>query len=391
MTSLSQLIEKLCPNGVPVSSLGEVVDFKRGSTITKANTTPGEIPVLSGGQKPAYFHGEANREGQSVVVAGSGAYAGFVTFWEQPVFVSDAFTVAPKDSHLLPKYVFYYLKSHQAAIHNFKTGSGIPHVYGKDLANMQIQVPPFEVQSEIVRILDEFTLLEAELEAELEARKKQYEHYRNELLSFKHLGQGGVRWVTLSEVGEFIRGNGLQKKDFQESGFPCIHYGQIFTHYGLSATETKSFVSAELAQKLRKAKTGDLVIATTSENTEDVAKAVAWLGPDKVVYGGHASVYRHSMHPAYVAHYFRSDNFQAQKNRLVRGTKVKDISNKALEGILIPVPDKREQERVADILDAFDALVNGMREGLPAEITARRKQYEYYREQLLTFDELVEA
>ena len=139
------------------------------------------------------------------------------------------------------------------------------------MGTIQCPVPPQPVQEEIVRILDKFTALEAELEAELEARRKQYEFYRDQLLTFGD----EVEWKPLGEIGTFVRGNGLQKKDFVDHGVGCIHYGQIYTYYKTFATETKSFVSEEKSLKLKKAHPGDLVIATTSENTEDVCKAVS--------------------------------------------------------------------------------------------------------------------
>ena len=92
----------------------------------------------------------------------------------------------------------------------------------------------------------------------------------------------GVEYKTLGEVGEFVRGSGIQKKDFVEEGIGCIHYGQIYTHYGLSAAETKSFITEEFSRGKRMAHPGDLVIATTSENEDDVCKAVVWLGEDDI-------------------------------------------------------------------------------------------------------------
>src|SRR5690606_18003546 len=137
-----------------------------------------------------------------------------------------------------------------------------------------IPIPSLAIQQEIVKILDTFTTLEAELEAELEARKKQYEYYRDELLTFGE----DVERKTLGEVGEFVRGNGLPKSDFTESGVGCIHYGQIYTYYGTFTDRTKSFVSPETAKKLQKVHKNDLVITNTSENIEDVCKTVVWLG-----------------------------------------------------------------------------------------------------------------
>tara|TARA_R110002049_G_scaffold85580_3_gene217636 strand:+ start:647 stop:1237 length:591 start_codon:yes stop_codon:yes gene_type:complete len=195
--------------------------------------------------------------------------------------------------------------------------------------------------------------------------------------------------MPLAEVGTFVRGNGLQKKDFIESGVGCIHYGQIYTHFGTYAYETKTFCSENLSKKLRKAQTGDLVIATTSENDEDVCKAVAWLGKEDVGVSGDAFIYKHSLNPKYVAYFFQTESFRKQKMPHITGAKVRRVSGQAMAKFLIPVPSREEQERIVSILDKFDALVNDISEGLPAEIKARRQQYEYYRDQLLDFKELI--
>ena len=135
----------------------------------------------------------------------------------------------------------------------------------------------------------------------------------------------GVEYKKLGEIGTFTRGNGLQKKDFLESGFPCIHYGQIYTRFGLFTDKTLSFCSFDLATKLVKAKTGDMIIACTSENVEDVCKPVVWLGEGEVATGGHACVFSHNQEPKYVAYFFRSEKFFEQKKRYAKGVKVIDI------------------------------------------------------------------
>lgn len=167
--------------------LGEVCEFQRGTTITAKNAVDGNVPVLAGGQKPAYYHNQANRTGQTIVVAGSGAYAGFVSWWEVPIFVSDAFSVNPNEN-LYPKYVYYFLKNIQEKIHAAKKGSGVPHVHGSSISKFEIPVPPLAVQRKIVDILDKFealtTSLQDGLPAEIAARRKQYEYYRNKLLTF---------------------------------------------------------------------------------------------------------------------------------------------------------------------------------------------------------------
>jgi type I restriction enzyme S subunit len=148
----------------------------------------------------------------------------------------------------------------------------------------------------------------------------------------------GVEFKSLGEVGVFIRGNGLQKKDLAGAGVGAIHYGQIHTHYGTSATATKSFVIDSLATKLRKARPGDLVIATTSEDDEAVAKAVAWVGTEEVAVSGDAYIYRHRLEPKYVSYFFQSTQFQDQKRRHITGTKVRRVSGDSLAKIRIPTP-----------------------------------------------------
>lgn len=192
----------------------------------------------------------------------------------------------------------------------------------------------------------------------------------------------GVPFKPLGELGEFIRGNGLQKKDFTESGVGCIHYGQIYTYYGTFATETKSFVSEELAKKLLKVNPGDLIIACTSENVEDVGKAVAWLGNDTIVSGGHSVVFKHSLNPKFVAYFFQTSDFFKQKKMFAYGAKVIDIKTTDLAKIVIPVPPVEVQEEIVRILDRFADYAAE----LQAELQARKEQYEYYRNLLLAFN-----
>ncbi len=202
------------------------------------------------------------------------------------------------------------------------------------------------------------------------------------------LNSVNVVWKPMGEIGTFIRGNGLQKKDFVDSGVGCIHYGQIYTHYGTFATETKSFVSQDYANKLLEIDPGNLVIACTSENVEDVGKAVAWLGKNKIVTGGHSVVYKHNQNPKYVAYFFQTNFFFRQKKKYAYGAKVIDIKTEDLAKIIIPIPPIELQEKIVAILDRFEALVNDLTAGLPAEIAAVKEQYEYYRNKLLSFKKI---
>ncbi len=191
---------------------------------------------------------------------------------------------------------------------------------------------------------------------------------------------------ALGEMGELIRGNGLQKKDFTETGVPAIHYGQIYTYYGTFADKTKSFVSAELAKKLKKAQKGDVLIAGVSENVEDVMKPLGWLGDD-IVFSGDMFAFRpnKNLDTKYLTYLLQTEHFAKYKEKYALGTKVIRLNSANLLKYEIPVPELSEQQKIVNILDKFDSLTNSISEGLPKEIELRRKQYEYYREQLLDF------
>ena len=185
----------------------------------------------------------------------------------------------------------------------------------------------------------------------------------------------GVEYVPLSSIGTIKRGNGLQKKDFVKAGIGCIHYGQIYTKFGLFTNKTLTYVDKELADHLLHIEKGDLVIACTSENVEDVCKAVAWLGDDSIVTGGHSCVLHHNQNPKYIAYFFQTESFQRQKRKYAYGTKVIDIKPDSIGKIEIPLPPLPVQEEIVRILDAFTEL----QAELQAELQKRLQQYEYYK------------
>ena len=167
-----------------------ICEFNRGTTITAKDIVKGNIPVVSGGQKPAYYHNTFNRLANCITIAGSGAYAGYVNFWKEPIFCCDSFTVDVINSEILNvKYLYYYLLNNQTKIYSKKKGAGIPHVHGSDIASFVISIPKLEMQNEIVSKLDTLDTLCNDLSiglpAEIEERKKQYEYYRDKLLTFE--------------------------------------------------------------------------------------------------------------------------------------------------------------------------------------------------------------
>lgn len=194
----------------------------------------------------------------------------------------------------------------------------------------------------------------------------------------RELCPGGVRYMTIGDLGTLKRGKGLTKKDLIDSGIGAVHYGQIYTRYGVWAEETISFVKPSSAERYTPVEPGDLIITNTSENIEDVGKSLAWIGKDPIITGGHATVLHHGQNPKYLSYVFQSEVFQVAKRKYCRGVKVIELAPEYIARIKIPVPPLEVQNQVVKILDTFTEL--------EAELEARCKQYEYYRDLLLDYD-----
>lgn len=189
----------------------------------------------------------------------------------------------------------------------------------------------------------------------------------------KELCPNGVEYKKLGDVASISRGGSFQKKDFCEEGIPCIHYGQIYTKFGLFTDKTITFINAETAKKQKFATKNDIVMAVTSENIDDVCKCVAWLGEENIAVSGHAAIIHHTLNPKFLCYYFHTAMFYAQKKKLAHGTKVMEVIPDSLTDIMIPVPPMEVQGEIVRILDNF------------TELTARKKQYAYYRDLVLDF------
>lgn len=376
MTKLEELINELCPDGVEYKKLADVCNFNRGTSLVSKNAKSGNIPVISGGQKPAFYHNVANRTGTTITVAGSGAYAGYVGIWYEPIFVCDAFSVEPKNADELDiKYLYHYLTNNQNKIYNKKTGAGIPHVHGKDIAKFSIPLPPLSIQSEIVHILDSFTLLTAELTAELTARQKQYAFYRDYLLDFSNedvikkipdIDCSNVEYKRLGNIAIIERGKRLIRNDLsQETGYPV--YQNALKPLGYYTDKNRNANSV-------------FIIGAGAAGEIGYSYVDYWAADDCFTF-----VCDDKLNQRYL--YFLLMSKQAYLKNNVRKSSIPRLPRIALENMEIPVPPLSVQENIVNILDRFDKLNNDMSEGLPAEIEARKKQYEYYRDTLLSFDD----
>jgi type I restriction enzyme S subunit len=280
-----------------------------------------------------------------------------------------------KDTGVNTKFLLYILATVSKKYVN--AGMGNPKIMSNVMEKIKIPIPPLAIQQEIVKILDNFTELKAELEAELEARKKQYEYYRTELLTFADRQTDRVRWITLNEIGKVSMCKRIFKNETLTSG--DIPFYKI----GTFGKQPNSYISRKIYDEYRKKysfpKKGDVLLSASGT-----------IGR-RVIYNGEPAYFQDSNivwidnDESKVSNKFLYYLYAIIEWRTEGGT-IQRLYNDNLKKIQIPVPPLSEQEHIIAILDKFDALVNDISIGLPAELNARRKQYEYYRNQLLTFD-----
>ncbi len=392
MGKIDELIQQYCPDGVEFRKIKDVYTRIKGTPITatkmKEIANPkGSVRVFAGGKTVI----DANEEDipnanitrvPAVLVQSRGVID--VVYYEQPfTFKNEMWAYTTKNKTSV-KYLYYVMKSNVQTFRDAASGMGaLPQISLGTTEDFEIPLPPLLVQEEIVNILDRFAEYTAELQAELQARQQQYQYYRDTLLSFD--GREDVQWMKLGDVASIKTGRRFVRTDIRESGVPCFHYGDIYTYYGLTATTTKGYLDAELASKLRFAQPNDVVVVCAGENDMDIGVGVAWLGDEPAVVHDACCILHHNQNPRYISHFLRTHNYHLQMKRYVKNGKISSLPSSGLAEALIPIPSLEEQEKIATILDRFDTLVNDLTQGLPAEIEARQKQYEYYRDKLLTF------
>nr|WP_241008642.1 restriction endonuclease subunit S [Aggregatibacter actinomycetemcomitans] len=345
--------------------LSLVTEMQRGKTITAKSANEGSIPVISGGQKPAYYHNESNRDGKTITVAGSGAYAGYIMYWEEPIFVSDAFSIKTDESLLQIKYVYHFLLQNQQKIYAMKKGSGVPHVYPKDIGVLLIPIPSPTVQTEIVRILDALTALTSELTSELILRQKQYEYYREKLLSFdslERLNEGGAKKKLIDVCINIFSGKNKERND---NGLYPI-YGSTGI---IGKTNNKEFSNEQILVARVGANAGYVHIAKGEYDVSDNTLIVQ---------------NNEQVHTKFLYHIL----VNMKLNQYAKGAGQPLITAGQLKSMEIFIPLLEEQHRIVSILDKFETLTNSITEGLPLAIEQSQKRYEYYRELLLSFPKL---
>lgn len=404
---LRDLITELCPYGVPFEPLSAIGEWYGGGTPSKGRPeywVDGTIPWVSPkdmGRRIVdvtrdYITESAVKSSATrlvppyavAMVVRSSILDRVLPTALIPVSVAlnqDMKAVVPRPG-VLPGYVAHVLASNGQAILRTarRTGGSVASLETSRLMGFKIPVPPTEVQREIVRILDYFTDLEAVLEAELEARTRQYSHYRDFLMQFE---PNSIESATLGKLTRIVRG--ASPRPIQAfltsdpSGVPWIKIGDVAAGSKF-ITVTAERVTEQGASKSRRVYPGDFVLSNSMSFGRPYISQIEGCVHDGWLVISHFSDY---FLPDFLYHLLRSSTVQREFARRAGSGTVQNLNADIVRSVVVPVPALEEQRRIVEILDRFDALVNDMSVGLPAELTARRRQYEYYRDKLLTFPE----
>ena len=392
---IDRLVAELCPDGVEYRPLGEIADIGTGKSDKKDAQESGQYPFYVRSKtilrSSKYLYDET-----AIVIPGEGGVGEIFHFVSGKYDLHQrAYRVSFTVDEMNPKFGYYYISSFfKEYINRHAVEATVKSIRKPMLVKFEVPVPPLEIQEAIVEILDKFTNLEAELEAELEARTLQYEYYRGSLFGtlkdpatglpaiaglVKTLCPDGVEYRSLKDVVAKNYGGGTPSKskaEYWEGNIPWASVGDLSDDV-LEVTDTRSKITEEgVKGSSTNIVPAGAVIVAIKINPGRMKIAGMNLAINQDIRG---LVLNDSMNARFLTYYFRTLMFAGH------GTIVKSITNKHLMETKIPVPPMEIQQRIVDILDRFDALTTSLSEGLPAELTARRSQYEYYRDQLLSF------
>lgn len=369
MSKINQLIQNLCPAGVEYKKLENVLIIKNGRDYKQFGD--GNIPVYGSGGIMTYID-TAVYDKPSVLIPRKGSldklYYVDTPFWNvDTIFYTDIDT-----SLVEPKYIYYYLEGQH--LERLNKAGGVPSLTQAVLNKVQLPVPPLEVQREIVRILDSFTLLTAELTAELTARKSQYEFYRRKLLTFDE----SIPQLQLRDVASFRNGKGHEKNIADNGKYVVVNSKFI---------STNGQVIKNSDEQLSPLYFDDIAMVMSDlPNGRALAKCYLIDKDDKFTLnqriGGFHTLDENIVVTKYLF-YILDRNWQLLKYD--NGVDQTNLKKDDILNISIPVPAIDVQKRLVYMLDNFDAICADLNIGLPAEIEARQKQYEYYRDVLLTY------
>ena len=380
MNKIDQLLKKYCPNGVEVYSLPEVATIKNGMRITKKELLEnGEFDVYNGSINVFGKYSKWNTKKNASLIVKYGS-AGLVTFLEKNSWVGDpSYIIETNDlNKLTPKYLYYFLKSKENYFIKNKGLGTPPNLPRSVVETFKISVPPIEIQNKIAEILDNFSELEAELEAELEFRNIQYEHYNNKLLDFDN-NQSLLRKLTndnflnkeiksykLKDISKINIGQQLNKELFNN--------GEYFVYNGGVAPSGK--------YDKWNVEENHIAISQGGESAGDVKfiKEKFWAGAHcYYIFSNNEEKYNQK----YLYYFLKNE--QTNLANKANGVAIKGLSKSALENFEIKIPSIEIQNKIVRVLEKLETYNKDVNTGLPAEVNARKSQYDYYLNKLLTF------
>ena len=390
MSRIDDLITEMCPDGVEYKKIKNVYKRLKGTPITaekmkEIDNPHGEIRVFAGGKTVINAREEDIPQSNittvpSVLVQSRGVIDAI--YYEEPFTFKNEMWAYTAENKTSVKFLYYVLKNNLQHFRNEASGMGsLPQISLKVTEDFLIPIPPLPIQEEIVRILDTFTTLEAELEA----RKMQYEYYRDELLSFGD----EVEWKTLGEVFDIRNGYtpSKSKAEFWEDGtIPWFRLEDIRTQ-GRILTDAIQHITPQAVKSGKLFPANSLIMSTTATIGEHAIITVDSLTNQQISCLIIQKRFIDSMNIKF-AFYYCFILAEWCKNNANKSGGLFIINLDKLRKFLIPIPSSKKQARIVEILDRFDALTNDITKGLPAEIATRRKQYEYYRDKLLAFKEV---
>ncbi|GAA7679235.1 hypothetical protein HpMMM67_05470 [Helicobacter pylori] len=410
MHKIERLLQTLAPKGVEFRKLGEVCEIIRGKRVTKKEILDkGKYPVVSGGIGFMGYLNEYNREENTITIAQYGT-AGFVNWQNQKFWANDVcFSVIPKET-LINRYLYYVLTNMQNYLYSISNRSAIPYsISSNNIMQITIPIPPLEIQQEIVKILDAFT----ELNTELKVRKKQYQYYQNMLLDFKGINLNhkdakmsakpypkrlktllqtltpkGVEFKTLEEVFEIKNGYTPSKNnpEFWEKGtIPWFRMEDIREN-GRILKDSIQHITPKALKNKKLFPKNSIIISTTATIGEHALLIVDSLANQRFTFLSKKANCGIALDMKFFFYQCFLLGEWCKKNTNVSGFASVDMT--AFKKYKFPIPPLEIQQEIVKILDQFSALTTDLLAGIPAEIEARKKQYEYYREKLLTFKPL---
>ena len=387
MARLDKMISDLCPHGIEYIHLSDIVTIVRGIRVVRSQlTTDAPYPVYQNSLTPLGYYSKSNCSANTVFIIMAGA-AGEIGYSEKPFWAADDCYYLLPNSKLLSRFLYHFLLNSRTFILSHVRKASVPRLSRKVIETLTIPVPPLEVQQEIVRILDHFTELTteltAELAAELAAREKQHQYYTQHL--YDSIKEKGVPVVCVKDVCDLLTGFPFDSSHFVSEGIHLLRgmnikrgfldYSDGNNRYWNTVKGYEKFLLAD----------DDIVIAMDGSLVGKSYGQVKKQHLPVLLVQRVTRVRATKINAHYLYHYISSGAFTKYVEQKKTGGAVPHISMKDIENFTLPIPPEKLQEEISEVLDRFDALCNDLTSGLPAEIAARQKQYEYYRDKLLTF------